>query len=160
MSDNVDVFVGGNKLTLSKADSNPVSIIDFFIKHVAGDSVTARVINGELLIDATFAVAGVELRNNEVRHLPSTWDANFDEDALEIVNDMGNAIFQVVYRGGRSAVVNGIFRRLDNDWSVITDRGIVLVPATETQIAQVKIPMIFKYPSSEHFGERAYFSGR
>jgi len=108
----------------------PVSLIHrIFARHGDGDDITARFVNNELLIDARLG-AKLELKNNELRHLPKGWDTNLDERALEIVNENGNAVFQLVYGASSDAIVNGIFLR-------IPGQPDILVRATPENAAKV-----------------------
>ena len=125
------------------------------------DSVTARLVGDQLLIDAKLGPS-LELKDNKLLHLPIGWDTNFDENALEIVNSENNAVFQLVYGDRENAVVSGIFLRIVGEspgapprWVVANQDGAAFFPATEEQIENLKaLPLIFKYPAALHKGER------
>ena len=128
--------------------------------HHGGDDVTARLVNDELFVEARLGAA-LELKNNEIRNLPMGWDVNQDETTLEIVNEFGNAVFQLIYEGTNKAIVRGVFLLLigqpdqPSEWVLITDTEMRVFPATAAQVAKTQFfPLLFRYPSSTHKEER------
>jgi hypothetical protein len=91
----------------------------------------------------------VEIEKNQLAHLPTGWDRNSNERAVEIVDERQRPIFQMIYEPPNRVIVNGVF---------VSDSSVVPI-----QVNQAIIPIqpeaitypsrIFKYPSSHNLGE-------
>jgi hypothetical protein len=132
-----------------KADDPPHAVMK--IGNI--DAVTAQIVEGKLVVNAQLFNANVKLIGDELTGMPPRWDSNFDETAIEIVDDKGQPMFQMEYVSDQMAVLYGFF--------VVGDRAIVAyddkltgTPATQEGFARFKLAPIFKYPSARHRGER------
>jgi hypothetical protein len=117
--------------------------------------VTAKVVNGNLYIDADL-YSGPQskpmlLRDNVLENRPAGWDLNMKSGrALEVVNEAGIPVFQIVYADDFTVTLNGIF---------INSNGIVIASPDGLSSTSLggNIPYdvkpLFKYPSFKHLGE-------
>ena len=126
-----------------------------FIAAGPSSLATAKVVNDQLLVDAKLGAEGVELKDNRLIKRPGGWDWQADENTFEIVNNLGNPVFQLIYINGTTASVRGVFfnESIGECW-IVDENSIQKVPARAETVAQVRITPIFKYPSSEHPKER------
>jgi hypothetical protein len=124
---------------------------DFFM-------VNSSIENGRLYIDAQIYAGinqpAIELVHNKVIGLPREWDANFDNEAIEIVNKEKQPVFQLEYKDklylsirgylwtAKGNVVSIDYRRLGN-WR----RG-------GPTPAAISLNRLFRYPSTDYSHER------
>jgi hypothetical protein len=104
------------------------------------------------------------IRRNEWEVFPAAWDRNYNEDALEIKNSLGEVVFQ--------ARIVGDVLQLQGEWYARNGTGARLVqvpdyPGVGAQLElsdergvfsrkpRIKIRELFKYPSRDFFGELA-----
>ena len=92
----------------------------------------------------------ISFEDNVATVLPSNWDKNQDAYAFEVVNDLGYPVFQLYYETQFKVVINGIFP---------TPIGLVWASKDGMRIGPsyfdvFHLDPIFKYPSSEHQGDR------
>lgn len=146
------VVLGGHVHRISKLSTkgNPARIAPF------GDSrsITAYVEGGKLYVDALLYYAPdeppLELTHNELGGTPRKWDRNFDDSALEIVDENLVPRFQLIYKDARTVLVRGVFQ---------FQRGAVVFEENASHFFifsrenEVKITRIFQYPSRLHQGQ-------
>ena len=84
------------------------------------------------------------VRGNEFSVNVPGWDKNFTADALEVVNENGAPVFQLIRRGPADYVVNGYLALPGGGLIEATDAGTVLNP---TFVRLTVLKPIFKYPS-------------
>jgi hypothetical protein len=112
----------------------------------------AYVENNRIYIDANLSDGGptpVELKHNRLTFENQRWDRNYDDSALEIVNEDLVPIFQLVYRNARTAIVRGTF--INQGALIVADEHGILINPTLGQRAYFK--RIFKYPSRMYKGQ-------
>ena len=103
-------------------------------------------------------IAKLDANEWQVTDDPSLkWDRNFDERAVEIINEREEVVLQAQF-DGESVQFAGIFYREDG-WKValgpsdIDGGGIIETIPPDEKIAASFEPL-FKYPSERHHGER------
>jgi hypothetical protein len=141
--------IGDNQMRLFK-DSELV------IKRIDGKLSVSTVIR-----DRTGKMIG-RVRDNQWEVFPAAWDRNYNDEALEIKNSVGDVVFQ--------ARIVGDFLQLQGEWYTRDGTGVRLVevlgrPGVGAQLqlsysngvfpmkAQTKIRELFRYPSRDFFGE-------
>ena len=98
--------------------------------------------------------AFIEIKHNEFSRPPTGWDRNFDDDALEFINQAGIPIFQLVY-GTTEVKMMGIFSLGSGGYLVANEHGTAMGQAVGTpQFPIVPPTRIFEYPSLLHKGQR------
>jgi hypothetical protein len=123
-----------------------------------GDFVPVKVHldDGIIYCDVTiwggFMGPPIEIVHNEFRITPPNWDRNFSANALEVVDERNEPIFQLIRKTPNHYVMNGLMALPDGSFILATDNG------TWTGIRSPKMPPgtlkpIFKYPSWKHPGE-------
>src|SRR5271157_170097 len=117
-----------------------------FEMYMEGDTVYVDVKVG----DGSRSSPLVTIKRNEFLQPPAGWDRNFDDSALEFVDQAGHPMFQLIYTGSSLVQVAGLFTS-----------GRFLIIANETSMAVnphpglYRLPApIFRYPSHLHVGER------
>jgi hypothetical protein len=80
------------------------------------------------------------------------WDKNFDDSALEVVDENAIPVFQFIYLDEKQVVIKGIFRK-GGRVLVAHDLGFALDPRSP-----VPITRIFEYPSASNPGKRRLHS--
>jgi hypothetical protein len=92
----------------------------------------------------------ISIKHNEFSQPPPGWDRNFDDQALEFVDEHQRALLQLVFNGESNVSVRGIFKA-GNFLIASNENGIVINPTSGT----FALPRtIFKYPSGLHLRER------
>jgi hypothetical protein len=145
------VIIGGTPHKISHASTrqNPTHIAPF------GDSraIKAYVEHDRLYVDALLHYAPdkapLQLLHNNLRDRPSQWDRNFDDSAIEIVDEKLTPRFQLIYKDPRTAVLRGVFQ-FPGGAVVFEDRSRFFVGSLE---GTVRIARLFKYPSRLHQSE-------
>ena len=119
------------------------------------DVVTGEIVDGKLVVDAQLFNAQIKLIGDELSGRPPTWDSNFDDTALEIVDDTGEPMFQIEYVNDQLAVLYGFFSAGTGPAILFAHKeGTDGIPATWDAVRQHRLDPIFKYPSARHRGER------
>jgi hypothetical protein len=144
------VIVAGTPHTISQLSTreSPTSVAPF------GDSraIKAYVEDGRLYVDALLYYAQdkppLQLIHNELKGRPSKWDRNFDNSAIEIVDENLVPRFQLIYKDARTILLRGVFQ-FPSGAVVFEDRARFFVGSLENTVGIVRI---FKYPSRLHQG--------
>lgn len=145
-------FVGGHQYSVSRLSTKqkPTIIISF------GNSpaITAYVEADKLYVDALLYYAPdkppLHLVHNELKGRPPQWDRNFDDSAIEIVDDKLTPRFQMIYMDTRTVVVHGVFQFPDGAAVFGSERADYYTGSREKGI---NIPRIFEYPSRLYQGK-------
>jgi hypothetical protein len=123
---------------------------------IGNDSIRVWIVNRELKISTVIRdesgkiIARIEA--NEWQVNPNLiFDRNFDETAVEVINEKGEVVLQAKY-DGESVLFAGIFYREDGSRVALGYNVIEIRPPGEP--LQTSFSPIFKYPSSSHPGER------
>ena len=85
----------------------------------------------------------IKIIKNRLSGLPSSWDSNRNERALEIVNGNRIPIYQFIYMNDGHIKLNGVFP-FPGGLVLANDENLILNPASQTPLGLSKI---FKYPS-------------
>ncbi len=97
----------------------------------------------------------IEIKHNEFSQPPPGWDRNFDDSALEFVNQTGVPILQLIY-GSSDVTIRGVFV-IGNSVLAATENGTQYVKFDSAHSITPPITppaAIFRYPSRSHSGER------
>jgi hypothetical protein len=134
---------------------------DQTVKHPFKDFLGSRMLltveDGKMWCDVRYAAAfgmpQMKLERNALIGLPSEWDCNSSDRALEIVNEKLVPIFQIYYKNDfhivlKGAVINTNTLALTTDTNTTFIRNVKLSrEETMTLIEGLKLKRIFKYPS-------------
>jgi hypothetical protein len=95
----------------------------------------------------------VIIRHGDLAHLENGWDWNGNDNAMEIVNDMGQPVFQCMYITATHLRINGIFlvaRRVFFMTDINQTSSIVPAdsPSLAQDLASFHLPPLFKHPGS------------
>lgn len=133
--------------SLKERDSEPFDLggvipVRFYLK------------NGKMQCDVTIwggvGKAPITVTGNEFE-VRTGWDRNFTSNALEVVNEHGEPVFQMIRKRPAHWVVNGYFPH-PGGLILATDSGTTINP---TMIQPDAIKPLFKYPSWKYLGEYA-----
>jgi hypothetical protein len=95
----------------------------------------------------------IEVINNEFVVRPPQWDKNSTAKALEVVNEKGLPVFQLIRQTSSHLIVNGVFP-FPNGMFIATDKLLVLNPSENTlRETLASLTPIFKYPSWKYPGQ-------
>jgi len=95
----------------------------------------------------------VQIRHNQIIDKPYGWDLNSNMNAFEIVNEHGNAVFQIIYRSQFHIVMNAVFYIAGHkEVFIADDDGVQGVPLPKPG-HEYSLKRIFKYPSWKFPGE-------
>jgi hypothetical protein len=128
-------------------------------KGVSGPfgNIKVRMIKNRVYFDVDIPTKKkpIQIRAGESDPLPEGWDWNSDSDALEIVDDQNQAVFQEVYRPAKNcAFLNGAIQ-LGGEVTILNASG-----SSETEphgtfsVSEVGLRTMFEYPSSKYRGVR------
>jgi hypothetical protein len=85
----------------------------------------------------------LEIRRNEfVDRTPPGWDRNFSDAAIEVVNENGYPVFQLIYETPSCIRINGVLRNRRGE-VVLNREGVALNPRGPVR----PLKPIFRYPS-------------
>ena len=115
--------------------------------------------NGKLFVDVEiYSKTGfppIKIINNKLYNLPTDWDRNSNDIALEIVNENLQPMYQLVYEKPFNLNIKGVFPNPSG--AIIADdiRGVSFISYDRLQQfpAKFKLKPIFKYPSWRYPGE-------
>jgi hypothetical protein len=116
--------------------------------------------NWILYVNATFDDGRnfIELKEGNPDFFPPGWDMNQDRQAMEVVDPNGRAIFQVFYDNNLEITIYGVFMSKPGEGFVADKRGLTQFSDKAVDASgcssRTRFPPIFKYPSSQHLGER------
>jgi len=145
------VTFGNNRAVIpaNATKENPTRII------TVGDTeiLYAYLENGKLYVNTMLysgsGIPPVEIKHNEFIVRPLQWDRNYDETALEIVDEKLQPRLQLVYKNPRNVVIYGIFT-WPNGLILMDESGMMINP--NPPLAP-KFRRIFKYPSRLYQGQ-------
>jgi hypothetical protein len=114
--------------------------------------VTLYLKDGIIQCDASFfsgvdGVSPVEIKDNDFVVRPLGWDRNYTENAVEVVNQNGLPIFQIIKKRAGVFELNGIF--------VAPDGRRVMGSRAGISDYAYDLPPLFKYPSYKFLGKFA-----
>ena len=84
--------------------------------------------------------------------IPQNWDFNSDGNAIEIVNQNQQPIFQLIYKSQYYIVING-YLYYPGGFTFVDEDG-RMIQNPQTVPVDYSLAPIFKYPSSKYPGQR------
>jgi len=109
--------------------------------------------NGQLICDVRIYSIGtkqiVEVKDNVIQNLPDGWDANSNQNGMEIVNENQQPVFQMYYESPTVIRIQGIIVTPPVVWLAKgedTDMIGFRSPRLPDTIRQFSLPRFFKYP--------------
>ena len=85
----------------------------------------------------------LEVTNEEFSVRNLFWDRNFSSNALEVVDEKGQVIFQMIRESESKILINGIFPLPDGTFLIADDTD--MRRTAKPELPSVKV--LFKYPS-------------
>lgn len=119
-----------------------------FLVYVEGDRLYV-----DVKLYAGPGIPSIELKHNDLVQKPANWDLNFNNTALEIVNEDKDPVFQLIYRDDSHILINGKFP-IPNGVALARD-GQFSVTNQLQEIRDFRLKQLFKYPAWRHKGEYA-----
>lgn len=98
----------------------------------------------------------VSIKQNKLTEVPSGWDYNMNEKALEVVTGAGTPMLQLIFRADDHVVLNGYFHVPGTNEVVLCQEEGISVGKTNSQPPPEKIynvRRIFKYPAWKYPGQ-------
>jgi hypothetical protein len=112
--------------------------------------------NHAIYIDTTLyggdKLPQVQLKQNVLVSIPQNWDFNSDGNAIEIVNQNQQPIFQLIYKSQYYIVING-YLYYPGGFTFVDEDG-RMIQNPQTVPVDYSLAPIFKYPSSKYPGQR------
>lgn len=153
---NIVITVGGNTMDFAVAVFRSGPVYPLGLGQYR--PITLKLVKEKLLFSfRLWSKEGsppVEVDDNEIKLNVPGWDWNYTANALEIVNENGIPVFQMIKKGPRRLTFNGVFFG-PGGVLLLSDNGLkfvgdpVVVPIT-------KLPKpIFKYPAWKYPGKFA-----
>jgi hypothetical protein len=144
------VIIGGTEHAVSRSSTkqHPSNIAPF----ADARAIQAYIENDKVYVDAVLYYSpgqSLQLAHNELRDRPPKWDVNFDDSAIEIVDEKLIPRFQLIYKDARTVILRGVFQ-FPSGSVVFEDHARFFIGSTEDT---VNIARLFKYPSRLHKGE-------
>ena len=123
------------------------------------DLFKVYLLNGHFYVDTTLYaghnVPSVKIERNEVAMDNPYLDRNFTDRALEVVDQNGVPLLQMIFETDRQIVINGVFLSPDGKSAVIitpTTSSKVDIDSTGERKINVPLSPLFKYPSWKYQG--------
>lgn len=104
-----------------------------------------------LRIDSQHAV---DLTQSAINGLPSDWDYNNDDNAVEIVLPDGQPVFQLIQSSDYDIYLNMVLSSGADRYTILNG-STLLLNVDENRYRKNKLTPIFKYPRYLHHGVRA-----
>jgi hypothetical protein len=147
------VEMGTSATSLATDETGNESMITYF------DTLKVYIIQGHPFVDATLYAGedypAVEIKRNEVKMEESSFDRNFNDKAIEIVEQRGIPLLQIIFEGGKRIRINGAFLSRDaKTVTIVTPDGMQKFNVDPTGNSKIAVPLkpIFKYPSWKYSG--------
>ena len=112
-----------------------------------------------------FGTPALKLKHNELSGLPSDWDCNHTDSALEIVNAEIKPFAQIIFKSGTTLIFNGVFMTTNGCYlaseggAVIGNNGgtndianTINADVFKEQFQRTHLSRLFKYPSWKYPG--------
>jgi len=142
-----EVSLGGGGITqgygISRLKNGPVEPFSFRGYKPIKLYFNKGSLYADLTVYGGIGLPPIKIIRNELSGKPADWDFNFNNNAIEIVNDKGIPVYQFYYRTPSHIVINGIFP---------IPGGLILANESVTTLNPIlpttfKLKPIFKYPS-------------
>jgi hypothetical protein len=99
------------------------------------------------------ADVNVKITNDSMTGIPSGWDFNNDETAMELVGPSGDPVFQLIQSSDFDIYVNATLKQQDGRYIVLNGDKL-LSTFDKAKVLENGLPVIFKYPRYIHHGVR------
>ena len=136
----------------SKLEAGP----EVLLRFKSATALLGKLKDRRLCIDALVYTGEnqkpIQLKDNNVENLPSGWDSNFSDKALEIVNEDGLPMFQLVYKDENTAMIRGVFC-VDNMVGILDDFSLGFFDKSPAILQKYNVKRIFKYPDWKFHGQ-------
>jgi hypothetical protein len=140
----------------------PTPFLSFSHAGTQTPIVSPYIKDGLLTADVTLFAPGqryeaLSLRGGKFSLLAPNWDVNASERAIEVVNESGVPIFQLVRSSSKHLRIDGLFRMTDA--VLLLGRGGLFIQPILGEAANRFspppdfLPKMFRYPSWQHPGE-------
>ncbi len=140
------------------SSSSPSTLFQFADYNKLKLSKDSKGIKVSILINDKRGKLVGELIDSEWKIKPSDlWDRNYSKNALEIKDDTGDIIFQVILVDNKVQLQGKFYNSTGNGWGIFGKKGEggnITPLGPDSPFPDVKIEPIFKYPSDLHLGER------
>jgi hypothetical protein len=161
-SDKLTVVIGGNSVSHSKS---------YLLTHrlpaltIGSDTIAIAYAEGDkLFVDVDLPSEyhsghpEVRVRHNSILTIPPSWDFNFSDYALEIVDKDFNPRLQIIYKLNNYITINCVFEEINIDRNGLEHRTVYCVEKNgmhfgPASMVRCSIPRMFKYPYERHKGE-------
>jgi len=156
--ESVRVTIGSDTLSYSAESLRTRSVAPYnlngqtpFLIYMEGD---------ELFVDVTvgggMGTPTARIKHNQFSEAPVGWDINFDDYAIEFVDKDRRPMLQLIYNLSQTeAEIRGMFSPSDQGSVVVSEgRTTILLGQRPSMNSYPLNKTIFKYPSSDHPGER------
>jgi hypothetical protein len=146
-----------NEIPASASKNHPVPALMWKIGDVK-DFASAYIEDGRLYVDTSLysgpSLPPVEIKDNNFIVRPTNWDRNFDDTALEIVDENLLPRLQLIYKNPHTVILNGIFVFHSDSGKtgvmIIDEERMTLNPS---EPITPNLRRIFKYPSRHYLGQ-------
>ncbi len=155
LPERVSVIVGTTEVwfpseTLESSEGVPLTLGGF-------SPVRLKLIDEKLYADIKLfngtGLPPIEMHENRFIVRPPDWDRNANTKALEVVNEKGIPIFQLIYEKPNRIRLRGIFA--GPHVVLLATEGGMILNATPSKIAEFSLKPIFKYPAWKYPGQYA-----
>jgi hypothetical protein len=139
--------------------------LDLLLKRWGDDRLTVETIYGRAYISTRVRDEHgniiAELIKNEwkINPPPATWDRNYRNDALEVIDTRGDVKLQIRILPGIVQIQGEWWLTMNKNlrqrlvWAEAPDGGGAVLSFCDPEQACTKIRKMFKYPSDKHLGE-------
>ena len=104
---------------------------------------------GDVEIFSKSGLPPIRITKNSLTGLPHNWDVNKNEKAMEVVDELHNPVYQLIYKHEGHIILNGIFP-FPGGLVVADESGMVMNPSLPYTL---QLKRIFKYPAWKYPAE-------
>lgn len=152
----VYLFQFGSSDTIISS-SQPSILFQFANDNALKLSTDSEGIKVSIAINDKSGKLVAELIDSEWKIRPNDlWDRNYSENALEIKDNSGDVIFQVILTENKVQLQGKFYDSKGKGWAIYGDKGgggNITPIGADSPFPDVKIKPLFKYPSDLHLGE-------
>jgi len=94
----------------------------------------------------------VSIVKNELVNEELQWDRNFNDSALEVINQNKIPMLQIIYETPHVVQVYGVFQSAGGSFFVATPEGFTMNPGEITKVKGYPLKKLFRYPSRKYPG--------
>lgn len=97
----------------------------------------------------------IEFTNNSIHGLPTGWEYNHDEYAVEIVHPDGTPVFQLIQSSDYDLYVNAVLMHSDGLYTIWDGNKGLKLKIDESTYQKNKLTPLFKYPAYRNMSVRS-----